>query len=323
MSHDQIQDLLEGYVDETLDRGTRRQVEAHLAGCEECRAILEGIPPVELGDVAATWETGNSCALTAGGTPWIHGSLDPELGMAYYTFGNVRSCRSSQDGELRPGENLFGNSVVAVDLKTGAYKWHFQGIRHDVWDMDNVHPPLLADVPIDGQMRKAIYYGSKSGHLFVLDRTNGKPLLPVHEVPMTMDSRQWNWETQPFPNRFLPNCLVWQALDPKNIPGDPWRGVPNYNGYQPDASGRLVYTEPNYLDVDKAFMSYPPDYGSAHRRGCMYDPHFDYPVLSTTTQNGGADWSNHGYSPRTNMVRPRARKPRRGAAMPPTSAASR
>jgi hypothetical protein len=49
-------------------------------------------------DVAATWETGNSCALTAGGTPWIHGSLDPELGMAYYTFGNVRSCRSSQDG---------------------------------------------------------------------------------------------------------------------------------------------------------------------------------------------------------------------------------
>jgi hypothetical protein len=56
MSHDQIQDLLEGYVDETLDRETRRQVEAHLAGCEECRAILEGIPPVDLGDVAATWD---------------------------------------------------------------------------------------------------------------------------------------------------------------------------------------------------------------------------------------------------------------------------
>jgi hypothetical protein len=56
MSHDEIQDLLQGYVDETLDRETRRQVEAHLSGCEECRAILEGVPPVELGDVAATWD---------------------------------------------------------------------------------------------------------------------------------------------------------------------------------------------------------------------------------------------------------------------------
>ena len=70
---------------------------------------------------------------------------------------------------------------MALDLKTGAYKWHFQSIHHDVWDMDNVHPPLLADVAIDGQTRKAIYYGSKSAHLFVLDRANGKPVLPVDE----------------------------------------------------------------------------------------------------------------------------------------------
>lgn len=253
-------------------------------------------------DVDATWETGQSCALTAGGTPWIHGSLDPELGMAYYTFGNVRSCRSSQDGELRPGENLFGNSIVAVDLKTGAYKWHYQAIRHDVWDMDNVHPPLLADVRVHGRMRQAIYYGSKSGHLFVLDRTNGKPLLPVHELPMTVDSRQWNWETQPFPNRFLPHCLVWQALNPKNIPGDPWRAVPNYNGYQPDASGRLVYTEPNYLEPDKPFVTYPPEYGATHRKGCMYDTHWDLPVLSTTSQNGGPDWSSYSFSHKRGLI---------------------
>src|SRR6266540_4182814 len=145
-------------------------------------------------DAGATWgppmPDGRSCALVAGVSPWIHGALDPELGMAYYAFGNVRSCRSSQDGELRPGENLFGNSIVAVDLKTGAYKWHHQAIRHDVWDMDNVHPLLLANVPINGEMRKAVYHGSKSGHLFVLDRTNGKPLLPIREVPMTQDSRQ-------------------------------------------------------------------------------------------------------------------------------------
>ena len=257
-------------------------------------------------DAGATWgppmPNGLSCAVVAGVSPWIHGAFDPELGMAYYAFGNVRSCRSSQDGELRQGMNLFGNSVVAVDLKTGAYKWHHQSIRHDVWDMDNVHPLLLADVRINGKMRKAVYHGSKSGHLFVLDRTNGKALLPINEVPMTMDSRQKNWPTQPFPERFLPHCLVWQALDPKNVPGDPWRAVPNYNGYQPDASGNLVYTEPNYLDPDKPFLTIPPEYGAAHRKGCMYDTHYDLPVLSTTSQNGGPDWSSYSFSHKHGLI---------------------
>jgi outer membrane protein assembly factor BamB/plastocyanin len=253
-------------------------------------------------DVGATWQTGNGCALMAGATPWIHGALDPELGMAYYAFGNARSCGSSQDGQGRPGDNLFANSVVAVDLKTGAYKWHHQSIRHDVWDMDNVHPLLLADVPINGQMRKAIYHGSKSGHLFVLDRTNGKPLLRVDEVPMTVDSRQVNAPTQPFPTRFLPHCLNWQALDPKNVPGDPWRAVPNYNGYQPNAKGELVYTEGNYLDVDRPFLTIPPEYGATHRKGCMYDTHWDLPVLSTTSQNGGPDWSSYSFSHKRGLI---------------------
>jgi glucose dehydrogenase/plastocyanin len=253
-------------------------------------------------DIAGTWQTGNGCALMAGATPWIHGALDPELGMAYYAFGNARSCGSSQDGSGRPGDNLFANSVVAVDLKTGAYKWHHQSIRHDVWDMDNVHPLLLADVPIDGKTRKTIYHGSKSGHLFVLDRTNGKPLLRVDEVPMTVDKRQLNAPTQPFPNRFLPHCLTWQALDPKNIPGDPWRAVPNYNGYQPDASGNLVYTEGNYLDADKPFLTIPAEYGATHRKGCMYDTHWDLPVLSTTSQNGGPDWSSYSFSQKLGLI---------------------
>ncbi|MEP7283107.1 MAG: PQQ-binding-like beta-propeller repeat protein, partial [Rubrivivax sp.] len=259
-------------------------------------------------DAGATWgplqANGLSCALTAGSTPWIHGSIDPGLGMAYFTYGNVRSCGSSQDGQQRPGDNLFANSVVAMDLKTGEYKWHFQSIRHDIWDMDNVHPPVLADVKVNGATRKAIYYGSKTAMTYVLDRSTGKSLLGMVERGRPQDSRQHNPATQKFPAQgmWLPECVVWEPLDANNIPGDPWRGVPNFNGYQANGAGQLLYTEPNYLDVDKAFMSYPSDYGSQHRRGCMYDPHFDYPVLSTTTQNGGADWSNHGYSPRTNQI---------------------
>jgi quinohemoprotein ethanol dehydrogenase len=258
-------------------------------------------------DAGATWgpvlPDSTDCSLEGGATPWMHGSVDPELGMYYMTFGNARSCRSSQDGQLRPGDNLFSTTMVAVDHKTGEYKWHYQSIRHDVWDMDNVHPPVLADVEIDGETRRVVFYGSKSGHQFVLDRTNGQPVLPVNDRPMVQDSRQNHAETQPFPaTRLLPECLVWEPLDPDNIPGDPWRGVPNYNGYQPDEDGNLVYTEPNYLDPDKPFLTYPPEYGADHRKGCMYDPHWDLPVLSTTSQNGGADWSNHSYSHRTNLV---------------------
>ena len=169
--------------------------------------------------------------------------------------------------------------------------------------MDNVHPPTLADIEVGGEERKVVFYGSKSGHQFVLDRTNGEPVLPVIEKPMITDSRQLHAATQPFPEtRLLPDCVVWEKLDPENIPGDPWRAVPNYNGYQPDAEGNLVFNPDSYVAVDEPFLTYPDGYPSGHREGCMYDPQWDAPILSTTSQNGGADWSNHSYSHSTNLV---------------------
>jgi glucose dehydrogenase/plastocyanin len=259
-------------------------------------------------DAGATWGppvNGQSCALTGGVAAWIHPSIDPELGMVYYAFGNVRSCNSSQDGSLRPGDNLFGNSLVALDLKTGAYKWHFQSIRHDHWDMDNTSPPPLADIEVNGQMRKVIYYGAKAPMTFIIDRTNGKPITALDEKPRPTDARQASAGTQKFPSQgmWVPECVVWEKLDPNDIPGNPWRGVPNYDGYQPDASGNLVYTEPNYLSSnDTPFVTYPPEYGATHRKGCLFDDHWDLPVLSTTSQNGGADWSDQAYSPNTRLV---------------------
>ncbi|MDF2828230.1 MAG: dehydrogenase [Mycobacterium sp.] len=249
-----------------------------------------------------TLPDGTECALVGGSTPWIHGAVDPDLDMYYMTFGNARSCTSSQDGSLRPGDNLFSSTLVAADADTGEYKWHYQSIRHDVWDMDNVHPPTLADVEVDGEERKVLFYGSKSGHQFVLDRTDGEPVLPVIQKPMITDSRQAHAETQPFPvQRLLPECLVWEKLDPDNIPGDPWRAVPNYNGYQPDAEGNLVFNPDSYVAADEPFLTYPEG-SSGHREGCMYDPQWDLPILSTTSQNGGADWSNNAYSHSTNLV---------------------
>ncbi|GAA3349552.1 hypothetical protein GCM10020358_72120 [Amorphoplanes nipponensis] len=258
-------------------------------------------------DAGGTWgptlPDGTQCNLAGGATPWMHGAADPRLGTYYMAFGNPRSCRTSQDGSQRPGDNLFSDTIVAVDLKTGRYKWHYQSIRHDIWDMDNVHPPTLADITVGGRPRKVLFYGSKSGHQFVLDRTNGRPVLPVADRPMIQDSRQNNAATQPFPaKRLLPECVVWQKLDPRTVPGDPWRAVPNYNGYQPDAEGNLVFDPDSYVKADAPFLTYPAGYPADHRRGCLYDPQWDLPILSTTSPNGGGDWSNDSYSHSTNMV---------------------
>jgi glucose dehydrogenase len=260
-------------------------------------------------DAAATWQS--DCALRSGGTPWIHPSVDPELGMVYWSFGNLRGCNSSQDGSLRAGDNLFGNSLVAVDAKTGAYKWHYQAVRHDISDMDNVSPTVLGDIQVNGQTRKAIYYGSKSSLTFILDRTNGKPITGVTEWPIPTDSRQSQpvGMTQKIPSvgNWQTRCILYEKLGTDNIPGNPWRAVPNYNGYQADAQGNLVYTEPNYLDVDKPFVNIPAGYLSPtddqrpHRKGCLYDTQWDFPVLSTTSQNGGNDFSGQAFVQHRNL----------------------
>ena len=192
---------------------------------------------------ASSWGPDPTCAEMSGTSPWIHGSIDPELNSIMVAFGNVRSCGSSQDGSTRPGDNLFANTLVSLDAKTGAFKWHYQSIRHDVWDMDNTHSPVLADVNVGGQMRKVALYGSKSGHIFSIDRTNGQPVTAVQMKARPIDSRQSQPAEQPFPvfGRVIPECLVWEKLDPNNIPGNPWRAVPNYNGYQVD---RDVRTDP-------------------------------------------------------------------------------
>lgn len=277
----------------------------HFFGTPDRGATFTGPDGVEF-DASETWgpilSDGTDCAFEGGATSWMHGAVDPELGMYYMTFGNPRSCTSSQNGSLRPGDNLFSTTMVAVDAATGDYKWHYQSIRHDVWDMDNVHPPTLADIEIDGVERKVVFYGTKSGHQFVLDRVDGTPALPVVEKPMIVDERQSQPDSQPFPaERLLPECVVWEKLDAENIPGDPWRAVPNYNGYQPDADGNLVFTPDSYVAVDEPFLTYPEG-SSGHREGCMYDPQWDEPILSTTSQNGGGDWSNQSYSHSTNLV---------------------
>ncbi len=165
-----------------------------------------------------TWE-GNTY-LKGGATPWIHPAIDPDLNTLYWTFGNVRAG-SSQNGSTRGGQNLFANSIVAMDAKTGVYKWHFQSVHHDTWDMDNVMAPVLANITVKGQPRKAVVYGSKTGMYYILDRTDGSPLIGIDEKPVPVDPRQKSWPTQPFPRGggFIPTCPTKEG---------PARAVPNF-----------------------------------------------------------------------------------------------
>ena len=139
---------------------------------------------------------------------------------------------------------------------------------------------------------------------FILDRTNGKPITPVVEVPMAQDTRQHSPPTQTFPaiGNWQTKCIIYEKLGTDNIPGSPWRAVPNYNGYQADAHGNLVYTEPNYLDVDKPSMVYPPGYEAARptaRAACTTRTSISRAVDDQPERR--RDWSGPLVQPRNDL----------------------
>ncbi|MES5823157.1 PQQ-binding-like beta-propeller repeat protein [Streptomyces sp. RG80] len=136
-----------------------------------------------------TWKTG-------GAVCWIHPAVDPELGLVYWAFGNPYP---RTDGSTRGGDNLFANCLVALDAKTGERRWHFQSVHHDIWDYDNVMPPVLADLLIKGRKRKVVVYGSKTCMYYILDRATGEPVHGMEERPVPQHAAQKTAPTQPFP----------------------------------------------------------------------------------------------------------------------------
>jgi alcohol dehydrogenase (cytochrome c) len=111
----------------------------------------------------------HGCAAT-----WLTGTLDPELGTLFWPTGNP--C-PDYNGDERAGDNLYSDSILALDVKTGKLKWHYQYTPHDLWDWDAQQPPVLVDVPWQGGMRRLLLHANRNGFFYVLDRTNGKLLL--------------------------------------------------------------------------------------------------------------------------------------------------
>ena len=146
-----------------------------------------------------TW--GNDSWKVAGDLgAWNQMTGDEELGHVYIP---LTAPTSAWYGGWRPGDNLYSNALVALDVKTGKRVWHFQMIRHDLWEYDNVGPAMLGEITVDGRRIKAVMQPNKNAFLYVLDRTNGEPVWPIVErpVPPSAVPGEHASPTQPFPTK--------------------------------------------------------------------------------------------------------------------------
>lgn len=153
-----------------------------------------------------------------GATVWTTPAVDPDLKMVYFGTGNAGP---DLDGSVRGGNNLFTSSVVALDLNTGKYKWHFQEVHHDVWDYDGPQPTHLFTLEKGGQQIPAIGHANKNGYYFILDRRTGVPLYDVKEVAVPTDpSWQLASPTQPQPatDPLIPHEVAQTLPDQMAVP---------------------------------------------------------------------------------------------------------
>jgi quinoprotein glucose dehydrogenase len=149
-----------------------------------------------------TWEN-DSWAYSGQGNVWTMISADEELGIAYLPTGVTTN---DMYGGHRPGDNLFGNTLIAVRCSTGQRLWHFQMVHHDLWDYDNNVAPILIDITVDGKPVKAVVQLTKQAMAYVFDRGTGKPVWPIEErpVPQSTTPGEKTARTQPFPTKPAP-----------------------------------------------------------------------------------------------------------------------
>jgi alcohol dehydrogenase (cytochrome c) len=228
--------------------------------------------PGEVG--SNTWPAGTDHAMRGGASIWNTPALDPQLGLIFFATGN---CGPDYDGSMREGDNLFCASIVALKAKTGEYVWHFQQVHHDIWDYDAASPVVLFDTVIDGQPRKGIAEAGRTGWVYILDRTNGKPLIGIEERPVPQEPRQKTAKTQPYPigDATVPQCAqpmegyekagcifetFWEEpvlIQPSGQGGTNWSPMP----YNPDAGFFYV---PGTIRTS-VFSRVPSEYSTGKR----------------------------------------------------------
>jgi len=149
-----------------------------------------------------TWKN-DAWKWTGDVSSWAPMSADPELGLVYIP---TNGATIDYYGGFRPGDNLFSTSLIALDVKTGERKWHYQMVHHDIWNYDTPTAPLLMDVTVDGKRIKGIFQATKQSFVYALNRETGEPIWPIEERPVpasTVPGEKLS-PTQPFPSKPAP-----------------------------------------------------------------------------------------------------------------------
>jgi quinoprotein glucose dehydrogenase len=256
----------------TTHNNTKGLVRAYDARTGKLMWTFNTIPrPGEFGN--ETWENG-SWANNGNTGVWTQMTVDEELGLVYLP---VETPSSDFYGGHRPGDNLFAESLVCVDLKTGKRKWHFQIVHHPIWDHDLSSAPILADINVNGQAIKAVALPTKQAFLYVFDRVTGKPVWPIEErpVPQSDVPGEKTSPTQPFPTK--PPAYARNAL---NVPDDLIDFTPEMRAQAKDQISRYK-NGPIYL---------PPIIGDG--KGLIA-------AMELGNAAGGTNWPGAGYDPET------------------------
>jgi quinoprotein glucose dehydrogenase len=224
-----------------------------------------------------TWLTPGSAEYTGNAGVWGPMSADPELGLVYLP---VEGATSDMYGGERHGNNLFGNSLVALDIETGERVWHQQLVRHDIWDYDNSTAPILLDVTVNGRPVPAVVQLTKQAFAYAFDRRTGEPLWPIEDRPVPQSDVPFEWTapTQPFPTK--PAAYDRQGVGE----GDLVDFTPAIKAAALEAVKDLrmgpMFTPPSLIDA--------PD----GTRGTLVLPHY----------GGGANWEGGAADPETGML---------------------
>ena len=215
-----------------------------------------------------TWED-DSWKVTGATNIWTMLSADPELGYVYLPIGNPGN---DWYGGQRLGDNLFGTSIVALDVETGERVWHYQIVHHELWDYDPPAAPTLVDITVNGREIKALAQVSKQAFIYVLDRVTGEPVWPIEEraVPLSTVPGERVSPTQPFPTRPAPFDL---------------QGI----------------SEDTLIDFTVELRSEALEIIEQFDYGMLYTPPSLRGTINLPGWTGGAEWSGAAFDPETSM----------------------
>ena len=214
-----------------------------------------------------TWE-GDSWKWMGNTNVWSMMSADEELGYVYLP---VTSPTFNFAGGFRGGDNLFSNSVVCLNAKTGERVWHFQTIRHDVWDWDLPAAPNLIDIEVDGRKIPALVQVTKTGFLYVFDRRTGEPVWPIEDRPVPPSEFEAVAKTQPFPTK--PPPFEMQGI-----------------------------SEDDLIDFTPELRAQALAAVKPHRLGPLFTPPSKQGTIQVPGWGGGANWGGAGYDPETGYL---------------------